>query len=39
MSEDIPPPCHGKLFPEIDRFELVVPDTVRIRISTVHFGI
>ncbi len=39
MGEDISPSCYGKSFADIDRFGLVIPNPICIRVLPVHFCI
>ena len=39
MGQDIPPPCHRELFPQINGLQLVVPNAIGIRVAAIHFTV
>ena len=39
VGEDIAPAGNGEPFPQVNRFQLVVPDAVGVGIATVHLGV
>jgi hypothetical protein len=39
MGQDVASPGHGQALTKINSFCVVVPDTIRIRVPTVHVGI
>ena len=39
VSKDIPPSCYWETFSDVNRFRIVVPYAVGVRIPTVHVGV
>jgi hypothetical protein len=39
VCEDIASPRHRKLFPQVNRFQLVVPNAIGIGVTAVHFTV